>query len=518
MELEALKEFFDTLPEGVSIIDSNMRLEWVNKFLDNKGFHCQGVKGKKCYFIYKKRGAMCKHCPTLKVFSRGKAVSVIEKGADGRKYEVTAVPVKKDGKVEKVIEIVREKNGLEFAKCKNIERKLIISEKKYRELEEKTLDIVCHIDSEGIVRHISKRIEEYGISPDLIVGREFDALIRHIIPIDRDKLRIKHEQAKASGMAVTTDFRIMNREGSIFWFEEVGNVQRDSAGNYMGIVATMRDVTARKTIERSLREAELQYRNTLNMLDDAVHVVDSSLKILLFNRRFAEWNRELGLSSNVLGRGIYEVFKFLPKRVFGEYRQVIRTGKPLSTVEESVVGKTRFVTHTKKIPVIEGGKVVRVITVVKDITEQKEAEERLKSEKKWSDAIISLAPNIVVGLGEGSKILIFNKFAERLTGYKASEVIGKKWIETFIPLRLKPQVYRVWGEVMKNRSVQHKFTNPIITKSGKAKVISWSNSYIEEKGRFRLILSIGEDVTEKKPAEKKEAKAKGKKRKAKGRK
>ncbi len=105
MELAALKELFNNLPEGVSIIDSNMRIEWVNKHLHNKGFHCEGVKGQKCYLVYKKRERICKHCPTIKAFSKGKTIRINEKGADGRTYEVTAVPIFKEGKVDNVLEV-----------------------------------------------------------------------------------------------------------------------------------------------------------------------------------------------------------------------------------------------------------------------------------------------------------------------------------------------------------------------------------------------------------------------------
>jgi PAS domain S-box-containing protein len=149
----------------------------------------------------------------------------------------------------------------------------------------------------------------------------------------------------------------------------------------------------------------------------------------------------------------------------------------------------------------ETGKITFVQGAFQDITGRKIAEEKLKAEKAWSDAIISLAPNIVVGLGEHSKIIIFNKFAEKLTGYSAKDVIGKKWIEIFIPREMRQEVYGVWNEIFNNKLVGHYYENPLITKNGEQRLISWNNTLLNEDERFKMILSIGEDITERRRAE-----------------
>jgi len=132
--VNGLKELFNNLPEGVSIINSDLRIEWVNKHLHNKGFHCEGVTGKKCYFVYKNQKSMCKHCPTVKALSQKKTIRIIETGSDGKKYEVTAIPIIKEGKVNQVIEIVRE--------IKKIEEKLKEKDSMFKNIAEKTPDII----------------------------------------------------------------------------------------------------------------------------------------------------------------------------------------------------------------------------------------------------------------------------------------------------------------------------------------------------------------------------------------
>jgi|GEM_PF-2170673 len=139
--------------------------------------------------------------------------------------------------------------------------------------------------------------------------------------------------------------------------------------------------------------------------------------------------------------------------------------------------------------------------VVEDITERKRVEEDLKQEKDWSGNIVNNAPNIIVGLGEKSKIIVFNHYAEKLTGYKAEEVIGKEWIKIFIPEELKEAIYRVWDDIVNKKLIDHHFENAIITKTGEKRLIEWNNTILTENGEFRMILSIGQDITERRQTE-----------------
>ena len=106
----------------------------------------------------------------------------------------------------------------------------------------------------------------------------------------------------------------------------------------------------------------------------ARHIVDRDLRILAFNEAFKRWNTQLGLTTEVLGRPLAEVFPFLPPKVYEEYRQVLDHGQILISEETNMVGDREFVTETHKIPVFEGSAVTRVVTIVRDITARKAAE------------------------------------------------------------------------------------------------------------------------------------------------
>ncbi len=168
------------------------------------------------------------------------------------------------------------------------------------------------------------------------------------------------------------------------------------------------------------------------------------------------------------------------------------------------------------IPIFENKKIIAVVGVAnkeKDYDEDdltnlklfmnivfKELEririnKELENEKQWSQNIINEAPVIIVGLKDRSEIVIFNKFAEELTGYKAKEVIGKSWIDIFVDKKDLEKIYNLWDFLFEN-NIKNRYQNYILTKSGEKRFISWSNIVIKDIEEKDFILSIGLDITE----------------------
>jgi diguanylate cyclase (GGDEF)-like protein/PAS domain S-box-containing protein len=136
------------------------------------------------------------------------------------------------------------------------------------------------------------------------------------------------------------------------------------------------EITERKQAESALQVSELQYRTTLDSMNDAIHLVDEKLQIILLNPAFKNWVKPLGLEIE-LGQNLFDAFPFLPETVRDEYREVFKTGKILVTEETNLLGDQNIVTETRKIPILDGEHVIRIVTIVRDITERKRTEERL---------------------------------------------------------------------------------------------------------------------------------------------
>ena len=74
--------------------------------------------------------------------------------------------------------------------------------------------------------------------------------------------------------------------------------------------------------EEALQESESRYRKTLDSMGDPIHVVDRSLRITLMNETFKNWNKELGIEAEAIGKTLFEFFSFLPSKVRDEYDYV----------------------------------------------------------------------------------------------------------------------------------------------------------------------------------------------------
>ena len=148
------------------------------------------------------------------------------------------------------------------------------------------------------------------------------------------------------------------------------------------ILTVCREITDRRRAAGELRRTEQRYRTTIDSMAELIHVVDDELRILLINRTGREWLRRLGLSEELEGRKIFEVFPFLEDRVREEYRRTFAGSGTLITREHQLVGGEEIETETRKIPIVEDGRVVRVVTVIRDMTDEVRAQERLRQADK----------------------------------------------------------------------------------------------------------------------------------------
>ncbi len=122
-------------------------------------------------------------------------------------------------------------------------------------------------------------------------------------------------------------------------------------------------------------------------------------------------------------------------------------------------------------------------------------EQELKKEKQFSENLLETANSIIVVLDTEAKILLFNKHAEQITGYKKEEVIGKNWFKTFTAPE-QQIIYEVFLGVLQKMDEYSTYENSIICKDGSEKIINWRNTVLKtEHGEITGVLSVGTDVT-----------------------
>jgi PAS domain S-box-containing protein len=286
--------------------------------------------------------------------------------------------------------------------------------------------------------------------------------------------------------------------------------EREWSDDTISMLKVAADVFAnaleRKRSEDALRESEEQHHTTIDSIGEAIHVVDANLRIILFNKAFEEWNRVLGLDTEVVGKTLFEVFPFLPDKVQQEYDQVF-TGTTLITEENTKIGDAEFITETRKIPITEEGKVTRVITVIQDVTERKKAEEELReSEEKFR----TLFENQGVGIAlikldmpprEKAFILESNSALQKFLGYTDEELRTRAVTELSHPEELERDIGRL-EELIAGKRNSYEMEKRFIRKDGE---IVWGYLTVsllrDAHGRPVYVIGSVQDINEHKKAE-----------------
>lgn len=252
---------------------------------------------------------------------------------------------------------------------------------------------------------------------------------------------------------------------------------------------------------RALRESELLYRMTIDNLEDAILVVDSSLNITLFNKSLVELNRKYSKEiENFTGMNIYEAFPFLPPKVKSEYNEVFQTQKTLRTQDEFPINSRMIATETSKIPIIRDGKVEEIITVIRDITEKKKNEDMIKSSEANLNTIFESSESLIVSFDKDLKYIKFNKaFSDSMMktfGYNPE--IGMHAFEKTPPERIK-----FWMPFFERVLKGERFRYEAPLKQGNEIKYyeSWLNPILQD-GEVKGFSAIINDITPRKNMEK----------------
>ncbi|MDK2799320.1 MAG: hypothetical protein PWQ70_939 [Clostridiales bacterium] len=128
--------------------------------------------------------------------------------------------------------------------------------------------------------------------------------------------------------------------------------------------------------------------------------------------------------------------------------------------------------------------------------------DKVRQKQSFLNNIVENANIIILVWKMDGTIVLFNKFAEQITGYHAKEVIGKKWMDIMIPNEECTKITEIC-KCMMNGKIRVNSEYEILCKDKSKIEISWHNSMIYDKNNKPIfIVSAGIDITERKKAEK----------------
>ncbi len=254
------------------------------------------------------------------------------------------------------------------------------SEEKYRTTLENIEEGVYELDLVGrftFFNHSILRI--YGYSQEETLGLHYK---QYTTPEDVDKVFKAYNQVYRTGIpAHGIEHRAFRKDGAPLYLETSASLIRDLTGAPSGFRGVVRDITARKQAEAALRESEEKYRTILENLEDGYYEIDLAGRLEFFNDAGL---KILGLAAREAALGIDMSQSIAPEyqaRVSEAFRQVLGTGKSVRGVEYQIVrpdGTRRFVEASISLRHDTGGNAQGFRSVVRDVTERREAESEIR--------------------------------------------------------------------------------------------------------------------------------------------
>jgi PAS domain S-box-containing protein len=248
--------------------------------------------------------------------------------------------------------------------------------------------------------------------------------------------------------------------------------------------------------QRAIHQQREWFLTTIASIGDGVIATDAQQRVMFLNAvatKLTGWSPQ-----EAFGKDVQTIFPILNEQtrqpVENPVRRVLRDGTILNLGNHTVLisrdGGERAIADSGAPIRDASGKITGVVLVFRDVTEERQQEERLKQNEERLRTVLENMPVVLLAVDEQGKIAAWNHTAEGLTGYKAAEVIG-------VPGALD----RLLGsteareQVLSDESYGER-ESELNGKDGQKRIIAWSNTSADfpVPGWARWV--VGVDVTD----------------------
>lgn len=278
-------------------------------------------------------------------------------------------------------------NAMLYEKTVSTQKKLAMSEEKYKLLVENTGAIVMHLSLDGVILFINSFGAKLFDKPsEELIGKS----IRHLSSFFNSTFKSRVDQLVQSGEGASfKDF--IDLPAGEFWFYSSYQPVKDDEENAIAIQVTSQDITGYKSAEEELQRLSTILEET----SDFVCVCQPDMSVQYVNRAGMEM---VGLSDHINLVNL-ELKDFYPKWAM---KQVNSNGIPAAIDKGIWSGETAMLHFNgEEIPVSqvimahrsETGKLQYISTIARDISEQKEHEAKLKEYQQQLELLVSERTN-----------------------------------------------------------------------------------------------------------------------------
>ena len=422
---ERLDSMLQSIGDHISMMDRDLNIIWANKTAMK--IFGNNIIGKKCYEVYHRRKEPCEPhpCLTLRTFQDGRVhehdTQVMGQNGEMRYFHCTANVALKDneGKPAAVIEISRD-----ITQCKLTEEALRKSAEQLRETKdyldniiESSADAIVVVDMDGTVRSWNKAAEDYmGYAADEVIGssnRKFFA--------DPEEPERIMEMVLRDGMLKNYRTAVLNNDRKPVQISLSASLLKDSEGVPIGTVRVSRDITKEVELEARIKEERDNLNLIFDSMVDGIYIVSKDYEIEFMNKVL------IGEFGDRVGTICYKVFHNREEPCPLCKNQEVMNGETVHWEWNS--GRRNRTYDLIETPLKNIDGTISKLTIFRDITERKRAEEKLLRVSRDREEIFQALGNAVIIIDPEFNILDANRPVMAATGMSAKELTGRKCYE-----------------------------------------------------------------------------------------
>jgi diguanylate cyclase (GGDEF)-like protein/PAS domain S-box-containing protein len=415
---------------------------------------------------------------------------------DGTAFPIgyTSTPILEDGKIAGAVVTFTD-----VTERKEADEALREGEERYRAVMEQSVEAIYLYDAE------TKRILESNAAFRMLMGytekellgmRIYDFIAHDGEDIDRHVERSLEQKRRQIG-----ERRYRRKDGSAILVDTSASVI--SYGGRTALCAVSRDVTERREAEEAVRKSETRLAEAQRLA------------------HLGGWEWDVRADEITWSDEVYRIYGLEPQSSVPSYEgfmavvhsddknRVRKTidealdGSGPYDVEHRVVrpdGEVRAVHRQAKVVRGERGEPLRMIGTVHDITERKEAEERLRATEERYRQVVEAQTELVCRFLPDFTLTFANDAYCRYFGEEPEELVGNSFLE-HIPVEDRAHYegpsFRLSHE-RPTRTVEHR----VLTADGEVRWQQWTDMAIfDAEGHVIEYQSVGRDVTERQALE-----------------
>ena len=248
----------------------------------------------------------------------------------------------------------------------------------------------------------------------------FEAFLNTVHPEDRERVSRAYNESIRNRTLYEIEHRLLFPDGRIKYILERGEPYFNADGKPLRFVGTSLEITERKRLESVLRDRERDFRSLAENLPDSIARWDTNGRYLYINPAH----------EYVLGASINDVIgTFIPdshEHVKAAIAQVSATGQAVRMVRQAAL--VNGVVETHEVTLVpefdEAGRVVSVLGIGRDMTEQIGMQEALRAREEQFRALFESAPDPIIRYDRECRRLYANPALERLIGFPVAKLLG----------------------------------------------------------------------------------------------